>query len=150
MTGPLAKAGPTQSTDDMRPIDRAFVKECLGPARLRGEIKRWWYQPFKVRLSRIQNWFTVDFFAVMADDTMTAYETKGSWRAPGQDRQHVKIKVAADEYPIYRWVVAMQRRKKDGGGWKFTDYSDPAWDERKRAGRDSRPGPREHDGEGAP
>ncbi len=125
MTEPqnLAKAGPVHPPDRMNKTEAAFAKE-LDRARRLGKVKRWWFEPCSFRLSGIQNWYKPDFIAVMADDTLIAYDVKGSWSMHGQDRQMVKIKTAATLYPCIRWIVVMKKRKKDGGGWKTTEFTD--------------------------
>lgn len=48
-----------------------------------------------------------------ADRSLEIHETKGHW----EDDARVKIKVAAEALPIFRFVALKRRSKKDGGGW---------------------------------
>lgn len=119
----LAVAGPTVPADNMNGSEKAFAKE-LDRLILIGKIKRWWFNSLSFRLPGKQNWYKPDFVAVNSDKTISIYDVKGSWSMHGQDRQMLKLKGAGHEYPIFRWFAAMKKRKKDGGGWKITEFTD--------------------------
>lgn len=57
--------------------------------------------------------YTPDFRVFETDRTITFYEVKGFWT----DDARVKIKVAAQQNPMYRFIAVKKRPKKDGGGW---------------------------------
>lgn len=59
--------------------------------------------------------YTPDFAVLQADGQIVFYETKGFWR----DDAKVKIKVAARQFPEYRFVVAV-RDKASPTGFKTT------------------------------
>lgn len=57
--------------------------------------------------------YTPDFRVLEKDRTITFYEVKGYWIGDAR----VKIKVAAQQNPMYRFIAVRKRPKKDGGGW---------------------------------
>jgi hypothetical protein len=87
--------------------------------RLRsGEILWYKFQGFKLRLAD-NTFYTPDFNVIAAaDGVLEMHEVKGFW----QDTGRVKIKVAADLYPM-RFVAIKERAKKNGGGYEFEDFS---------------------------
>ena len=52
-----------------------------------------------------------------SDGTMEMHEVKGFW----QDDARVKIKVAADMYPL-KFIAVKRRSKKNGGGWSIEEF----------------------------
>ena len=52
--------------------------------------------------------------ATMADGALEAHEVKGYMMADA----NVKIKVAADLYPI-RFLIVRAKPKREGGGWRI-------------------------------
>ncbi len=52
-----------------------------------------------------------------SDGTMEMHEVKGFW----QDDARVKIKVAADMYPL-KFIAVKRRAKKNGGGWSIEEF----------------------------
>lgn len=57
--------------------------------------------------------YTPDFRVLEKDRTITFYEVKGYWVGDAKS----KIRVAAAQNPMYRFVAVRKRPKKDGGGW---------------------------------
>lgn len=83
-----------------------------------GEIKRWDYEPVKLRLAR-NTTYTPDFRVVTLDDFITYHEVKGWWR----DDARVKIKVAAEQHDCYKFVAITWNSKakcwdEEKFGWK--------------------------------
>lgn len=69
--------------------------------RKRGDfVKQWWWEPVSFRLGQ-GAWYKPDFVVWMADDTVEVHEVKGFWR----EAARVRIKVAATNYPLYRFVA---------------------------------------------
>jgi hypothetical protein len=61
--------------------------------------------------------YTPDFMVMRFTGILEAHEVKGYW----QDDAKVKIKVAADLYPI-EFLAVHKKAKKDGGGWKYEGF----------------------------
>lgn len=54
---------------------------------------------------------------MLANGQLEAHEVKGHW----QDDARVKVKVAADQYPV-RFVAVKSAAAKDGGGWHTEEF----------------------------
>lgn len=81
-----------------------------------GEIQWYKFEAMKFRLAD-NTFYTPDFMVMARDDRFEAHEVKGFWT----DDARVKIKVAAEMYPMcFRAVKA--KPKKDGGGWSEEDF----------------------------
>lgn len=77
-----------------------------------------WYRFEGVKLRLADNTFYTPDFAVMAKDgVLEMHEVKGRW----MDDARVKIKVAADTYPLRFFGVTVKPRK-DGGGWSYEAF----------------------------
>ena len=87
---------------------------CELEARKRaGEVLWWAFEPVKLRLAE-KTFYSPDFMVVLADSTMELHEVKGHW----EDDARVKIKVAAQSYPMFGFVAVQAEAMKCGGGWK--------------------------------
>jgi hypothetical protein len=77
-----------------------------------------WYkfEGLKFRLAD-NTFYTPDFAVMLSSGHLEAHEVKGYW----QEDARVKIKVAADMYPI-RFVAIKARPKKEGGGWAIETF----------------------------
>lgn len=82
--------------------------------RLQGEVLWFRFEGMKFRLAD-STFYTPDFAVMLADNSLECHEVKG---APMRDDAAVKLKVAADMYPI-RFLLVRARPKKDGGGWSI-------------------------------
>lgn len=61
--------------------------------------------------------YTPDFFVMRSDGLLECHEVKGFWEGDAL----VKIKVAAEKFP-FRFLAIHKLPKKDGGGWKTTEF----------------------------
>lgn len=61
--------------------------------------------------------YTPDFAVMRADGALEVHEVKGFWT----DDARVKIKVAADQYPM-RFIAVKVLPKKQGGGWVVEEF----------------------------
>lgn len=85
-------------------------------ARLQaGEVLAYAFESVKVRIAP-RSWWTPDFAVWLRDGSVEFVDVKGG--RPEEQAQRVKIKVAADRYPLWRFVVARKRRRQEGGGFK--------------------------------
>lgn len=62
--------------------------------------------------------YTPDFRVLEKDRTITFYEVKGYWVGDAKS----KIRVAAAQNPMYRFVAVKKRAKKNGGGWEREEF----------------------------
>jgi hypothetical protein len=91
----------------------AEYSQLLELRRLAGEIKAWGFERMKLRLAD-RCWFIPDFDVIGVGGELEFHEVKGRWR----DDARVKIKVAAEQFPQFRFTAWYKARKRDGGGWK--------------------------------
>jgi len=94
--------------------------EYLENLKKKGEILWWRYEGIRLKLTEAEGTthYTPDFCVFDRDGGMTFYETKGRWLSSAR----VKIKVAADQFYMFKFVGAMAKTKKQGGGWKFEEF----------------------------
>jgi hypothetical protein len=86
-----------------------------------GEIRWYLFEPIKLRLAD-NTFYTPDFLVVTNDLSLEAHEVKTEWSTgkPGwQEDARVKIKVAAEIFPIIRFIGVCRRRD---GSWEFEDF----------------------------
>lgn len=103
------KAGVMNKTESLY----AFVLESM---KQTGEVKRYWYEGVKLRLADKTS-FTADFLVEMPDGQLELHEVKprsGKKYFAHEDAK-VKIKVAAEMYPCFRFKIVWPRK---GGGWE--------------------------------
>jgi hypothetical protein len=94
----------------------AAYAATLDARRHAGEVAWFKFEGIKLRLAD-NTFYTPDFAVMLADGVLEMHEVKGFW----QDDARVKIKIAADLYPI-RFIAVRARRQKDGGGWSYEDF----------------------------
>jgi len=82
------------------------------------QIIHWSYESIKLRLAD-RTWYTPDFLVINAHYMIEFHEFKGFWR----DDARVKIKVAAEQYPMFRFKAVKPRAKKRGGGYDVEEFS---------------------------
>ena len=92
----------------------AAYADRLDLLQVAGELIAWSFQPERLRLSYASvpgekkssggAFYTPDFRVVMSDRSIEFHEVKGFWRTAAK----VRIRVAADLHPMYRFVVVMK------------------------------------------
>ena len=80
------------------------------------EIEWYAFEAMKFRLAD-KTFYTPDFIVMAAGGELQAHDVKGFW----EDDARVKIKVAAETFPI-KFVAVQVQAKKDGGGWKYEEF----------------------------
>jgi hypothetical protein len=93
----------------------------LDEEKAAGRIIAYRYGSIKLRLADA-TWYTTDYQVQLNDTTFEFVEVKGSWNAPHQDDSRVKIKVAAEQYPEFRFVAVVPKRVRDGGGFEREEF----------------------------
>lgn len=81
-----------------------------------GAVVWYCFEGMKFRLAD-NTFYTPDYIVMLDSGELEAHEVKGFW----QDDARVKIKVAAEMYPI-RFIAVKVRAKKDGGGWMREEF----------------------------
>jgi hypothetical protein len=72
-----------------------------------GVILDYWFDAMKLRLAP-KTFYEIDFLILMADSTLEVHEVKGHW----EDDARVKIKVAADKFPMRFKAIRLEK-----GAW---------------------------------
>ena len=90
----------------------AAYDRYLEAEQMAGKVRWRRFEGLKLRLAD-STFYTPDFAVMGEDGVMECHEVKGFWG----DDDRVKIKVAAEMYPL-RFVAVRARPKKDGGGWE--------------------------------
>jgi hypothetical protein len=108
---------PVVSDDGMNRLERRFAGTLDGAAAAR-LIRQWEFQPVTFRLAG-RTKFTPDFGVwpePASDWRFTLCETKGWLREDAA----LKIKVAADMFPQFRWLLVY---REEGGGWRVHEVT---------------------------
>lgn len=100
-------------TGEMNKSEANYAKH-LELRKQAGEILWWKFEAIKFRLAD-NTFYTPDFFVLRSDFVLEVHEYKGFWT----DDARVKIKVAADMYPIVFIAV-----KKEGNDYKYENFSE--------------------------
>lgn len=82
---------------------------------LAADVVRILFEPIKLRLAKA-TFYTPDFMVVRSDGTCEFHELKGG---PWEDDARVKVKVAAEMYPEFRFVGVTWDRAK---GWQYEQF----------------------------
>lgn len=111
-------------SNDMTSTERRYA-ENLRLRELAGEVLWWKFQGIKLRLAD-QTFFTPDFDVQLADGLLELHEMKTTWKQKGgglrvgiEEDAAVKLKVAAEQYPLFRFVLAIECRDGAGTSWIF-------------------------------
>ena len=91
----------------------AMLKDRLS----QGVIAAYKFEPMKLRLADLTS-YTPDFMVITAEGHVEFHEVKGFWT----DDARVKIKVAAELFPWFKFVAVQKEALKRGGGWKIEEF----------------------------
>ncbi len=96
-----------------------YENNVLFASKVAGEVLDWWFEAFTVRLTHPESGqpatYTPDFMVLSADGTVYMDDVKGS--GPDDPAAIVRIKCAAELYPLFVWRLAKQQK---GGGFVVT------------------------------
>lgn len=111
---------PSHTLGRMNQTEARYARDFLEPRIASGESIRYQHEKIKLRLAG-GTWYTPDFFEELADGRIWVHEVKGGkvW-----DDAAVKFKVAAEQFPWWRWTKVQWRN----GGWKVLRDHNP-WNE---------------------
>lgn len=82
-----------------------------------GEILWYQFEGLRLRLAD-HTYFTPDFPVLTKENNLEFHEVKGFWREAAK----VRINVAADRYPFWKFYAVRKIKKKDGGGWDIEGF----------------------------
>lgn len=113
----MTYARPVRQRSDlgMNKTETAY-SELLELRRLSGEIVDYRFEGLKLRLAD-GAWYKPDFFVVFPGH-IELHEVKGFWR----EAARVRVKVAAELYPAFKFIAIKRRPKKLGGGWDQEEF----------------------------
>ena len=103
-------------TGQKNKTEQAYELEVLKPAMQDGSVSWYRFEGVKLRLAD-NTFYTPDYCVMRSDGTMEMHEVKGFW----QDDARVKIKVAADMYPL-KFIAVKRLAKKNGRGWSIEEF----------------------------
>ena len=92
--------------------------DVLEARRLAGEIVAWHFEAVTLKLASDCR-YTPDFMVQLADGSIEFVDVKGGII---DDKAVVKIKCAAEKFFQFCFVMEQLQSKKNGGGWKRTEY----------------------------
>ena len=123
---PAPAPRPVTAKTSMQALGRLKTGEKNNTEAAYGEHLEWlkhtgkivWYkfEGMKFRLAD-NTFYTPDYIVMLSTGQLEAHEVKGHW----QDDARVKIKIAADLYPL-KFVAIKKQTKKQGGGWSVEEF----------------------------
>lgn len=103
---------------EMNKTEQAYSQR-LELMKRSGEIIDWKFHPMNMRLAK-NTFYEVDFLVLHKDMTIAIHETKGEYTS---EKGQMKIKLAAEAMPWFRFYKCIKVAEKNGGGWKIEDFS---------------------------
>lgn len=86
-------------------------------------VVKHWFEPMSIRLSHPDGGqgarYTPDFMILMDDGTIYIDDVKGS--GLDDNAAIVRLKCAAEQYPLWVFRLAKKRRVRDGGGFEIRE-----------------------------
>jgi hypothetical protein len=104
---------PRHEAGTMNGMEKAYAA-YLETRRLSGEILDWKFEAMKLKLAK-GTFYNPDFLVVNPDGRLELHETKG-WL---EDDAAVKVKVAAEMFPMFRFVIVKREGKGQHQRWSF-------------------------------
>lgn len=99
----------------------AAYAEHLSVRMLAGEVLGFQFEAIRLRLADNTN-YCPDFLVQLADTTLELHEVKAC-KSDGsiisEDASKIKLKVAAEKYPMFGFVLCGKLPKS--GGWRFDE-----------------------------
>ena len=100
---------------EMNRTEAAYQAHLEG-RKLLGEVAWYRFEGIKLRLAD-GCFYSPDFAVMLASGQLECHEVKGYW----MDDARVKIKIAAEMYPM-RFIAVQALPRKQGGGWKVEAF----------------------------
>jgi hypothetical protein len=99
----------------MNRLEKSY-SEHLGLLQFGNVIHCWRYEKLKLKLAK-KTWLTPDFLVIAGDGALEFHEVKGHW----EDDARVKIKVAAETYPEFRFLAVTRAAKNSCSDWEYEE-----------------------------
>lgn len=113
-----SKYGKRHKPGEMNGTESAYA-ELLQARKLAGEIVEWYFEAVTFKLADDTR-YTPDFVVYLADGSIECVDAKGG--GPIDPKSLVKVKCAAEKFFQFRFVIEQLQSRKNGGGWKRTEY----------------------------
>lgn len=115
----ILSKGRTKKRGEMNSNERKFADFLDADT----DVARWWFEPFSLRLSAPENGgqparFTPDFLVLRRNGETWVFDVK-SGSGYDDTAAGVRIKCAAEQYPLWVFAKANRIPIKQGGGWKI-------------------------------
>lgn len=115
--------GLRRTRGEMNATETKYANE-LEARKQAGEIADWWFEPMSLRLSSPPEGqpcrVTVDFMVLMAATGIVFMDdVKGT--GVDNDASFVRMRFAAEQFPLWRFRIVKERTKKQGGGWEVRE-----------------------------
>ncbi len=101
----------------MNKLEQSHLDENILPRVQSGEIVWWAFESINLQIAANTH-YRPDFAILLAAGSMEFHEVKGFWR----DDARAKLKVAAEQYFMFRFLGWQKIPKKSGGGWKVEEF----------------------------
>lgn len=119
-----AKSRPKQTPGQMNKTEADYALGLRIQVNV-GDILGWQFEPIKLRLAD-RTFYTPDFLVQCLDGTLEFHEVKACTSAGkvlAEDDAMVKIKVAAESFPQFGFLLCGKLPAKAGGGWSIKRIS---------------------------
>ncbi len=105
--------GKRHKPGEMNQTESAYA-EILEARKLTGEVVRWEFESITFKIADNCR-YTPDFAIWLSDGTMEFVDCKGA--GPMDEKSRVKVKCAAEKFPMFVFAIEQKQTKKNGGGW---------------------------------
>lgn len=128
---PIARAAPARHNAKLTKPEQLFA-QLLAQRQAAGEVLWWAAHPMTLRLG-VGLSYTPDFMAVLASGVIALYEVKGTGGFKGTrfngghvgsgNESRAKFLASVEAFPCYEFYTAIQKRKRDGGGFVIEPHA---------------------------
>lgn len=117
----ILSRGLNRKRGEMNKLESAYAAE-LEAQKLAGEIAGYWFEPLTLRLSHPEKGqparFAPDFLVLYPDGRTCLDDVKSNF---ADFASGVRIKTAAELFPLWVFRRVKKKLKRDGGGWDVTE-----------------------------
>ena len=111
--------GRVATRGEMNKTEKRYAAELDEMIRQQ-KLVRYWFEPFSLRLTKPPKGqparYTPDFLLLYPDGRTVVVDVKGS--GIDNDASIVRIKCAAEHFPLWEFWLVKQKTKRQGGGWR--------------------------------
>lgn len=113
-------AGVRRQRGEMNTTERKWAEELTADP----SVYAWWFEPLSLRLTHPESGqparLTPDFLVLYDDGTTCLDDVKGNPKF-ADAASGVRMKCAAELFPLWKFRIVSPKRKRDGGGWQITE-----------------------------